>query len=407
MKEHLKLDDSVEKIDSDLNLHQRLIGRIDVALYFAVFVLSAYLAHLAGKALRNGWHVLGVVLTISAALPPVVLSGLRSEHVGTDTSGYVSHLHSAAVSSNNFVELWLHSQGTLGLGYTLLSWVSVNLSQDIRVFLFGTAAVQIFIVLIALVRLPELQYLGLAYFVYQVLYFNESLNMVRQSLAHSVLIMALSFMLTSNIVKHYVSIGIAMMFHPTAIIGLIFFPLYRMYNGPGRWMDVERQNLNQRLKTIVIIMAGTLALALFKPIARVLVEGGLFHSNYLEYLTGEHAGISLTILGLYSINAVVWMTLGFKTRLGPFIAVCSAGGCSVYMLCAIYSQYLFRISSMLLLPIILGVALAYKRSEHGSDKSVFRNWQVLAVALVPLIMWIIKIAVMNQHETIPYTANVW
>ena len=63
-------------------------------------------------------------------------------------------------------------------------------------------------------------------FLYYMLFFNISLNLVRQSIAMSILFFAFPFLLENKWIYFLISIFIATLFHKTAIIGLIIFLLY-------------------------------------------------------------------------------------------------------------------------------------------------------------------------------------
>ena len=138
--------------------------------------------------------------TIAALLIPCFLAAFRAESIGTDVVGYAKPLFDLASRSSSFSDFnnahWYRywrdaSPADFEQGYVFLVWISAKLFHSFPALLFFTQALTIVPIFAALLKSGGKYTVPFGMATYFFLYFNVSLNMMRQWIAMAFVIYSL------------------------------------------------------------------------------------------------------------------------------------------------------------------------------------------------------------------------
>ena len=178
-------------------------------LLFVVFV--AYAGRASGsKDVRR--ISIGVVM-----LSLILFAGLRDFRVGTDTGNYVWYFE----RSESFASV---TEQRNEIGYNLLSWVARNLSDSYSVLLLLIAAVVVSCYVSTIVKLTRRYETALYLFITLGVY-TFFFNGARQGIAAAICFAAIPFLLERRLIPYALTVGFSTLFHQTAWIALMLYPL--------------------------------------------------------------------------------------------------------------------------------------------------------------------------------------
>jgi hypothetical protein len=232
----------------------------------------------------------------------IILPGLRSYNVGTDTGNYVG-IYEQFYSSNTGLEFIFNY--SLEIGFTLLMFFASGISDSPTALLFICSIVFCLTIMFSFKRLNRaganslllvISFLGLGsyFFIF---------NGARQGIAASFVWLGFSFLLTNNIKKYLVCCIAAMLFHSTAVVALAFIIFRTRFT-------FLRATLAAGAVVIGFGMLATLLPFLFSD---------SFEARYAVYITRSAQGGTFVFL-FYLINALSILSLLFKysSRFAPY-----------------------------------------------------------------------------------------
>lgn len=158
-------------------------------------------------------------LLILSALPIIILSSLRSEFVGNDTVEYVRVFK--LINSGFDVSMF---EGRYEIGFLSLVKMSTIISNNYSMLLTISTFIVFFGVLFFIKQYSYMPGFSLALFFY-LRYYDDSLNTLRLSLAISLTMIAMHFLINKKVFRFYIMIIIAFFFHKTAL-AFMFIPLF-------------------------------------------------------------------------------------------------------------------------------------------------------------------------------------
>lgn len=246
-------------------------------IYLEFFLISILLFYLKNK-VNNKF--LKKILIFFALLLPCVLAGIRHHSIGTDVDVYVSQLFNKALYSNSWSEYynsrWWFSWHFIyvsdyEIGFSFLIYLVTKIFSNFQIVLFF---IELFIILPIYCSIKNIGNLKdkeyIVFFVFYMLFFNLSLNAMRQFISLSYVFLAFSFLINKRKFKYFFYVFVAFLFHKSSIMALLVFIIYEIIN-------------NKSLKNIFIVI-GEKKYSFNKLISFFLVFIALFlmlNSNYL------------------------------------------------------------------------------------------------------------------------------
>lgn len=379
-----------------------------MAVYLLGFSLSLVLIAIAQKKRKVAFWILSAI----SLLIPCLIAGLRNPNVGTDVMVYVKQLtHSSIISDDlgdYFRTYWYYSWKNVyvreyDLGFSFLVYVVGRLTNSLSCVLFAIEAFVVIPIYMAIARNRKKFPMWIGMLVFYFLFFNSSLNIMRQWIAMAFLLLAFQFLTE----KKYWGTGLltlfATFFHSTAIIAIPLYGIYWLLRRVDGSQFVQNRLQISAPMMVVGLMGFLSVVALFcmPVIFKILSLVGL--SKFNNYLEGNKLGIEFGQLvlrvPLFMILGLNWRDLRRKTRIAPFYTAMlifdtvSSQLVSIDVMAYRISNY-FALYSVLWLPQVC--------TSHR-DRGI-RVISVLLLLGYCLAYWYFTYVLQMRHETYPYVS---
>lgn len=366
-------------------------------IYIIGFFLSLVFLYVAER--RDFKGKSAKILVLLGLVIPCLIAGLRSYKVGTDVETYVRPLFLAAGARETFAEYIKLEYSRFGwdfnfvadfeIGFTVLVFIVQRMFNDLQVLLFVVQALIIIPIYKGLRAFGKSQPVWLGMAVFYLMFYNQSLNLIRQWIAMSLLFYAFHFLRDRKYRKYFAVWLVAVTFHTTALVGLIVFGIYHVVATENSYGKV--------VKMLLIALVGAIAIFGVEIMTKVLE---LFGLNYGGYIKG-----TLTLLPnqiLYRVPILVlfllqWNRIKKTDRHAHF-----------YLLMVIFDLLTSQLTSIYVHSGRVGVyfseyyMLAYPALYASSAKKDNRKvikWAILAFLCV---YWWYVYVLGGTSETVPY-----
>ena len=291
-------------------------------LYISVYLSSSTFLFFSQKSKKYKAQLLFLI----AIILPVLLAAFRYE-VGTDYIGYKKiYEKSSIMTLNQWISTELDFSG-VPFGIWLVSRVSGLFNSHI--LFFGLMALIIYLPVAWTLKTEysgEVVFLGSLLFLTTI--FSNGFNGIKQCAAISILFFGLKYISKRRIFPYILTVLIASLFHPTAIVALLLYFLE------------EPQNKGITWKRFLIFSIVIFGLFIYPEILKKM--GGRWE-NYIEY----EGDISNKIFYLELILLVFFLTFfksfsGIDCRNELYIVIFFFGG--LFELLGFISPYIKRIA---------------------------------------------------------------
>lgn len=332
-----------------------------LVFYICSFLLSAFLYKLYCK------HNKRIFLAL-AFLIPLLVGGLRYR-VGTDYMNYYGYYKNAEY---------------IDTGFYMLSSIA-RCFGDVQVMFFIYNALTLLFIFLGLGNINK-KYRPLAYLCFLFLFFTTSFNAMRQMLAVGIVFFSYKYAIDKKVVPFVILIVIAMLFHSTALFGLILYPL----------LNLKRKSV----KAVISIVALVIALN-YQGFIGLISNISLFehYSMYQTYSDGIEFSNTSFIVELFALGYVLFSKKRISAddkKFDKYLFIYLIG--IILLSTGFYNPYLkrialyFTISSIVLLPAIPCSC------KIGKDKLVN---QIIIIGFV-ISKFVIQAYFLGQSDIIPY-----
>jgi len=182
----------------------------DIVLYGLIIIVSGVLAELS---VRFKHRLVRIYCVVNMILIPSAFAGLRTG-IGTDYYNYVVIFKE---SQNNF---W---DSRIEKGYLLINRIIAMLGGDEHFMFFVICALTILFVYLALYDRRDKISVGIGMFMFLLLYYQTSYNLVRHVLAISILLFSLKYVFDKKFIRFIMWVAIATLIHSSSVF---FVPVY-------------------------------------------------------------------------------------------------------------------------------------------------------------------------------------
>lgn len=189
-----------------------------------------------------------VVLVVIAIAIPCLLAAFRDSSVGTDVEVWGIWVYQSA-RKMPLIPFLEAQAGEAAIGFNLLAWLGANLGGGMAGYLGLIQLATVLPFMLAVKKVyPEHLWIGMTF--YLLFIFPPSLNVMKQMIAVSIAFYGIVFILSGSLIKYFVCILIALMFHQTAIVALPIYPIVRYVIG-----DSDKEKNSRKIKMIAIVTA--------------------------------------------------------------------------------------------------------------------------------------------------------
>ncbi len=371
-----------------------------MAVYLVGFLISLFLFYYADS---KRFHGLDVKISVFLALLiPCLIAGFRYRDIGTDVRVYAEPMFEWAQEASNFSAFWngvilkadsltYNKVSEFEVGFVVLCYFSAKVLRSMPVMLFAIQALTVIPIYKGLRAYSHRIPVWLGMCVYYLLYFNQSLNVMRQWIAMAFLFYGFQFLPNRQYRKYFLSIAAAMLFHYSSIVGVAIFCVYQLV--------AREHSYNRKVKAVLLILIGVVTILSMDLIASLMTLMGLRYGNYF-------AG-ALTLMPnqfLYRIPFLIllawrWRHLKRTTPYADFFLVMVAYDLLASQLTSIFPQ-----SARIALFFGEYSLLAYPMVCMASDSKKNRQAMKVFTVIYLCIYWSYTYAIMNSGNTVPYVS---
>lgn len=371
-------------------------------IYFIMFIMSILLLILSIKLKK--YKIVRIILIILSLILPCILAALRGLSVGTDTSGYVYNLYKGAKSINTFEGMVSYSDFlyySKDYAYLFVNYFISKSGLSFQVLLFIFECLIVMPIFLALkINSKDDKDIVLGMSIFYLIFYNLSLNMLRQSIAIAFVLLAFSIFKNrernGQIIESCFSIIILLigcMFHDTAIIAVLLFAIYWLF---------DCKKINNKFKYILFFILIGLSLGLiffYKPILTYIGTSGIY-PKALMYIK-RFAIFDFNYLGTFRdllLLLIVFLSKNIYKKNNEnylFIILLAAINALIGLL-GTFISYADRIAyysyftiSLLFIPLLF-------------EKNRKINWQTITIIIFFILYWVIVILINNSNGTLPY-----
>lgn len=224
-------------------------------------------------------------------------SMFRSVYVGNDTGVYVNLFYKISDSSDLSMYSWRYD-----VGYLCLNKILSFISDNHQILLIVTSLYIYLVMGWFIYKHSKMVWLSVFLF-FTLGYFDLSMSGIRQMLAIMTILISYQFIVEKKPVRFILTVIIASLFHNTAIIFLVAYPL-------------SRYKLNKELIFMFIIVS-LLMFVLFRPFLKIVIA---IFPRYSYYLGGSYiddkARLGVVVELLIIITVLVTCELFNKVFIG-------------------------------------------------------------------------------------------
>lgn len=264
-----------------------------MAPYLVTFLTVSVVSIYAERKLDENKTKSFIFLSIIAILVPSILAGCRDYTIGTDVQVYVLPTFEQARRFSNITS-WLTFNATwyksVDFLFAVLTYAISRVTDNAHFLLFAIALLIDGFFYAAWVRFRKYVPVWIGMLVWMLCYYNQSYNIMRQSIAAAILFFATSFLVENRKIAYIVLVAMAALFHNSAIIGFFFLLIPQTESKIDK---VSKKYLRNGIVALVCV------LFLFLPnIIQVAVSVGILPAKYIKYVAGDHysSGFSTTLL---------------------------------------------------------------------------------------------------------------
>lgn len=365
-------------------------------MYIMTFVSSCFLLYLADK---KQFKNVNSFLVIIALLIPSIIAGVRDYTIGTDVLLYGNNWFEKAVSYDSMYQYVLKAKEySVGMGYATVNYVVSRFSHSPHMFYFIYELLQLTVLYRALQVYKDKIDISYAFLVYYFLFFNNSLNILRQAMAIVLVLYSYKFAKNNKILKFVITIIVAYSFHSSAVVGAVIYPICWAYS---------RSFTKKWIKPTIVIGSISVMVGyrmIFDMLSKINLILGARYEKYLiqDIIGGRYLGLGYWIvIVLFLINTRKKGQKKFEdfNTISTFLCISATISILPFFGSALLSRisFYFDIFQVVLLPIVS----MNLRIRFGNERNTYFV-RKMTVLLPIIVYWIIAYIVRNGAHTYPY-----
>lgn len=314
-------------------------------LCLCFFILIIYIfTHLSNKDKKFN-NNLFLILTFILLF---VLVAFRKTTMGNDTLEYIDLFKKCSIYKLDF----LKTNSYFESGYVIFNVLLSFISTKPRFFMIIMSLIFNYSVYKFIKENSE-NYLFSVIMYINLLFFYQSMSMMRQFFALSILLLSFNLVKQKKLIKYAISVIVASLFHSTAILGILIYPMYHI--------KYKKKNISLIIGSTIFIMV--FFDSIFPIIAKLLNRADLYNSMIGDAKIANF--ISFLIFLVFYIFSLIVIPKNKKIEcnfyLYSFIFSFSIYAISINMAVLSRACQYFAIFSIIALPNIINNYIKNKR----------------------------------------------
>lgn len=363
-----------------------------MASYLIIATVGAALSYAAEKCDRR---LLKELIYAALVIFFAALAGFRDLSVGTDTAGYGVESYQIARLFDFWSFYKTSAYSTWSPFAKILVWATSNLFGSVNAPLTAIGAL-VFTPFLCSARIELQSYTPFAVFLFGIAFFPMSLNMMRQMVAMSFLLLAYALLKCRGIVSFGLAFSCALLFHSSALVGLVILPVVIYAEGKG---------FSGGVKYILICMVAVVFAVFSTPLIRLFSAATGLFGDYVDGSQHMAGGGTRTLMITYGVFSVLFIlgllfsikkvNIALETNIS-LIALVTIG--VVLLPLSLWTFYLYRIGMIFIYFSVLLIPYVASQISDRNTRLFF-----VAVAVFLFVLWSFDYyCIQHSHEVIPY-----
>lgn len=368
-------------------------------IYYGTFLLSGFWCWIAEILFKKKSQTLGIVMSVFSILSLTWLCGVRDFSIGTDIGVYGEQAFQTAVKSLNLLDYINNLKGIYGTsgsteyGYVFLNYIVSKFTNNTHIFLFVIGLIVNGIIFVSIYLLRDRVSLVLGWLTFCFLFFGTTLNLLRQSIAISLVLLGIVLLYKRSTRAALIPFILAIIFHNSAVFALLIYIMGLLIN---------KAKLRSKVTKILFIF--TIIIMLMPRIVAFLNEHGLLNDKYYQYIMNTNNGISLNsiLIRLPMLLLIIFIMWRKRNKLDKYNAW-------LYML-VVQEILLIPLQSMGItvarLMLYFGVAkiIAYPMAleEITVENKIMLQIMKLCYVLMLMIIFYEQVIVAGNNQIYPF-----
>ena len=359
-------------------------------IYITTILSSLLITYIYGRTHKKmGFFRICLCLFI-----PSLIAGVRDVTVGTDTWFYAEGYFYDVVHSIDFTE-FINNIGRFEIGYGLINFVVAQFSSDLNALLFTIQFLTLFFVFKAMQN-TETKMIAFSMMIYFFMFYNISLNLIRQTLAMTCFLYALVIWDKNH--KNYLAYILLLLsfsFHKSVILAIpiVLFCKYIVLS-------------RSRFKWVCIILVCTfsiIALSYIDYFINILVTVSPLFENFIYYTTdysSRGSNISEIFLRIIFLSfALLTLSSGKIDKKAGESYMLLIFFEIVFLWAGSISQWVYRLAYYFSIIHVVYLPMMISTYKY---KTVYK----LAIIIPIIIIWYWLFIDHNVGATIPYKSKI-
>ncbi|MBE6199314.1 MAG: EpsG family protein [Rikenellaceae bacterium] len=352
---------------------------------FCISIIATYNAQRCkSKNVKFYFHSFFVVL------PLAILVAVRDSNIGTDTVNYM-YLFADAVYNNDSILRYILLHPVFELGFLLYNFLVAQFVSSVELYYLITYGIIIGVTYVGAIKLKDYIKPHIFMTVYLLLFFSDSLNIMRQYIALTFIILALSNLLTKKYFRYLFWTFFACLFHTSAIISITIGVVY--------WITRKYSFQNHKfLYVVVLIVAFIVSISI-----GYFANMGLFPifedklASHMDSSNGSGVSNSYIVVCLSTLICLYACRIKTPEFSMMLMMVCFT---MIFYLSPAMNAVLYRLTIYFNILMCISVAYIYKNTSPRC-----LSYVRLLLGLY-LVFYIFSIVISGTGEVIPYSSEL-
>lgn len=369
-------------------------------IYLIFFIITIIFSNEAQKCLDKNKNKKAIFYSILVILFPTILAGVRADNVGTDVNVYVKRFFSWAFSYDSFIKY--NDITNVETGYNFITYFVSRFSNDVHVLFFiNQLIISSCIYLFSLKKRNDVK-MWIVQCVYLFCFYNISLNIVRQSIAISIVLYSIALFDEKKYLKACIIYLLALTFHNSVLLAIPIYIFLVLFN----------KNRRKEVNIILVILFefSIIATIFYADILKILSQDlNIISTKYFDYLNNTkfvNTEINMNFTGI--VYRFIWLC--------PFLVLFKKieNKEKIYFMCLVFELLIFFISFRItnvtrvglyysILGTIGSISFLFKHIKNDRINRIFSR-SIIIVILI--LFWFYNYIVLNSNETYPYKSDV-
>lgn len=377
-----------------------------MTIYLIVFLASTVILYI-GTRQKNS--ILTWVSIFVALFLVCLLAALRDDKVGTDVLVYAKVLFVRARAAYSWTAYYARNRH-FEVGYLALNYVISRMTDKFSILHFVIEFIICINLVISFLEIGKRDYLWFGMTIYYLLYYNQSYNLIRQTVSCSFVFLAFSFLQNQKYKRTIIFLTIAICFHTSSIIAFLGIIIYFL----SKKFAIEATYAICFISLVYYLVGNKIIYSIVNSISTL--------QKYSPYFSEEYTyDIPITIFG-YLIFVFIESIVVYNNSKRRQANACLANYGEKYH----WNVFLMNINfvSVIMLPFLSGVVYLWRLSLSINFLSMYTLIDVpekvininiggkyqkkISQGIVfsfLMLFWIVYYVILNNNKTIPYAMS--